>query len=535
MKALHAPIECAPHARYARYALLSLGVTLATACGVPATPAMPSAESARETQSRAMATTTAGQNKCGAKNHNRPFVIEWDATDTSSFEARAKTDVIFVKYDGCELRVLEGCVNDSARGAFGSYRQPEWTSGSVEVLEVANETDLHAKLPLGMATLGGRVQNGEKFRMEYFVAGTRSATRENVYRSDLSKVPGCSEATHFVYGYNLGAFALGSANQLSGEVEGSVFGGPGIGGKHTKKVKAEKTGGVLSTCRGTSAKETETCKTPIRVTLREIDEGTNPDQKAMFAPETPTAKNLAGKLKIASDREKQAAEHADQAKQKQVARDGKGCLAELDKHDKLDPRPIGLSTTASSNIAMLRGQCVMLAGQCDAGKQLYRRALEASGALQVGGPDMLDKSTDFTASQYCQGAGVSGRDRIAKAVMALSMAAYQGKHEPSECRTHIDTLKALVPITPPKDDDDDTITNAGDALALTGVQCLARAGDCEGSFKLFTESAAHPEWYRYAKPERRKLMTEANAPLRRGPDARATFKMQLTGSACKGP
>src|SRR4051794_40248393 len=108
-------------------ASLPLAMTFATACGAPGAPTMPSPQTAQETQSRAMASTTAGQNKCGAKNHNRPFVIEWDATDTSSFEARAKTDVIFVKYDGCELRVLEGCVNDSARGSFGSYRQPEWT------------------------------------------------------------------------------------------------------------------------------------------------------------------------------------------------------------------------------------------------------------------------------------------------------------------------------------------------------------------------------------------------------------------------
>jgi hypothetical protein len=484
-----------------------------------------------------MASTTAGQNKCGAKNHNRPFIIEWDATDTSSFEARAKTDVIFVRYDGCELQVLEGCVNDSARGAFGSYRQVEWTSGSVEVMEVANETELYAKLPLGIATLGGRVQNGEKFRMEYFVAGTRSATRDKVYRSDVAKVAGCSEATHFVYGYNLGAFALGSANQLSGEVEGSVFGGPSIGGKHSKRVKAEKTGGLLSSCRGNSAKEADTCKTPIRVTLREIDEGTNPDQKAMVAPETPTAKNLAGRLKIASDREKQAAEHADQAKQKLVARDGKGCLAELDLHDKLDPRPIGLSTNAQSNIAMLRGQCVMLAGQCEAGKQLYRRAIEASGALQVSSPEIFDRSTDFTASQYCQGSGVSGRDRIGKAVMDLSQGAFMGKREPAFCQASIDTLKALLPVTPPRDEDDRTITDAPDSLALTGPECLAKAGDCEAAFKAFIEVGAHPEYFKYAKAERRKLM-EQNLAMRRtsnAGEARAMFKSMLVGSSCKDP
>lgn len=49
----------------------------------------------------------------------------------SMFESRAATDVIFVHYEGCGLKVLEACANDSIRGAFGAYRPVEWTSGSV--------------------------------------------------------------------------------------------------------------------------------------------------------------------------------------------------------------------------------------------------------------------------------------------------------------------------------------------------------------------------------------------------------------------
>ena len=39
-------------------------------------------------QSKLMEKTFAGNNKCNPKNHNRPFIIEWDATDMSSFESR---------------------------------------------------------------------------------------------------------------------------------------------------------------------------------------------------------------------------------------------------------------------------------------------------------------------------------------------------------------------------------------------------------------------------------------------------------------
>jgi hypothetical protein len=479
------------------YAFAALA--LVSACGGATVPAAGSPE---DVQAKAMSQTYAGKNKCNAKAHDRPFVIEWDATDMSGFEARAKSDVVFVKYAGCELQILDGCTNDSVRGALGSYRPVEWTSGSVEVMQIDNEGELFAKLPLGANSLGGRVQGGEKFRMEYFVAGTRTATRDKVFRSDLAAVPACREATHFVYGYNLGAFALGASTHLKGEVGGS-FSGIGVGGSRTKKAKAEKTGGDLGTCRAESAKEIESCKTPIRLTLREIDDGVNPDAQAMLAAETPSAQNLAGKLKAESDKEKAAAERADQARLKLAARDGKGCLAELDVHDALDPRPAGLSTNGKSGWSLLRSQCLMLAGQCDAGKRLYRSALQATSSMDLG-PEQLDRSVDGVAGMFCQGAGMSARDRIMKASIELSQAAYQSKKDAAFCSGHIKTLRDLIPTTPPRDEDDATILNAPDALANAGTACLVKAGDCDAAWTHYEDTWRRTDYYKFASAERQK-------------------------------
>src|SRR5207248_40261 len=126
--------------------------------------------------------TVAGKNRCNPKEQDRPFVIEWDATDMSSFEAKTASDVVFVKYDGCNLRVLDACSNDSVKGQLGAYGAVDWTSGSVEKLDIANEGDLYAKLPLGAGTLGGRIHAGEQFHMEYYVSGTRKATRGEVFQ-----------------------------------------------------------------------------------------------------------------------------------------------------------------------------------------------------------------------------------------------------------------------------------------------------------------------------------------------------------------
>lgn len=485
------------------FGISTLGFVVA-ACGGGGS-AVPGAQQPQDVQAKAMANTFAGKNKCNPKNHDRPFIIEWDATDMSGFEARTKSDVVFVKYDGCELKVLDNCVNDSVRGSFGSYRPVEWTSGSVEVMEIENEGDLYAKLPLGAATLGGRVQGGEKFRMEYFVAGTRNATRDKIYRSDLMNTAGCKDATHFVYGYNLGAFALGASSNVKGEV-GGTFWGVGAGGSKSSKSKAEKTGGQLATCRGDSAKEVESCKTPIRLTLREIEDGTNPDAQAMMAAETPTAANLAGKLKAATDREKKAAEHADQARAKLTARDGKSCIAELDMHDKLDPRPAGLSTNAKgSYYAMLRAQCLMVMGQCDAGKQLYRRSLEATATVQMG-PEQVDRSVDAVAGMFCQGSNMNGRDRIIKATQELSQGAYMSKKDTAFCAAQVKTLKELIPTTKPKDEDDDAVLNAPDALSNSGTACFVKAGDCDAAWNHYVDMNKHPEYYKFSKPERRELI-----------------------------
>ena len=95
-----------------------------------------------------MGSTFAGKNACNAKNHERPFTVEWDGTDASSFESRAENDVVFVHYEGCSLQIIDTCTSDSVRGSLGSYLPVDWTSGAVEKIDIANESDLYAKLPL---------------------------------------------------------------------------------------------------------------------------------------------------------------------------------------------------------------------------------------------------------------------------------------------------------------------------------------------------------------------------------------------------
>ncbi len=458
------------------------GLALVVACGggagVPATT--PNRESG---QSGLMEKTFAGQNKCNAKNHERPFIVEWDATDASSFESRASTDLVFVKYEGCELKVLDECADEAIRGTFGTYRPVDWTSGGLEKIDIKNEGELFAKLPLGVASLGARVSAGEQFHMEYYVAGVRTATRGSVYRKDLARIPACKGATHFVFGYNLGAFALASAKNIDGEVGASAF-GFGAGGKAKHESAAEKKGGLLSRCHGESAKEVEGCKAPIRLTLREISESDNPDAEAMRAPDNKASLNAAGKV----DREltgiKKANAFSESARQKWTARDGKGCLADLDSHDRLDPEH--KSTNPKQLGASMRSWCLMLAGQCDAGKDLDRKS--SQNMMPNMAPDMLDNAVNGHASDYCPTGSIKDpRARARKDAHTLTLSNVQ-KVSAGDCLAAYRSLKATRDATNPKPTaEQDHDLHMAFFMLPTASSCLAKAGDCKNAWAAYQD------------------------------------------------
>lgn len=347
-------------------------------------------------QSKLMDQTFAGQNACDPANHKRPFIIEWDATDMSSFEQIVNNDIVVVRYEGCTLTVLDECRNESIRGSQGAYLPPEWTSGSLETIDISNEGELYAKLPLGSASLGGRVSGGESFHMEYFVAGTRQATRDSVYAADLAANPGCEGATHFVHSYNLGAFALGSASELNVEAGGSAYGYVEAGGNRSSKQSAEKKGGDLSTCSSDSAQEIRGCKAPIRLGLRKVRDGENPDKAAMTQPDTSESLNAAGKVEAKVDAAAQVNELRSSIMAKANAGDGQGCLNDLDAQDKLAPTQP--STDPKVPISHTRSRCLMMAGKCDAGKKLMTEYFAAQGSMDAA---TIDTVVKIDYDKYC--------------------------------------------------------------------------------------------------------------------------------------
>lgn len=429
-------------------------------------------------QSRLMDDTFAGQNACNPENHKRPFIVEWDATDASSFESLTASDIVFVKYEGCNLVVLDECKNDSLAGDMGAYKPVEWTTGGLETIDIQNSAELYAKLPLGEATLGARVAGGEAFHMEYYVAGTRYASRDAVYQGDIEGRYGCETATHFVYAYNLGAFALGSKNEFVAEAGASAFGFGGGAGSNSSS-SADKRGGDLAVCSAESATEIAGCKAPIRLSLRNIRPGESPEAQGMAAPVSDASMTAVASMDAKLQANDQASGYIKSAQEKMNAGDGKGCLAELTKHDKADPKD--KSEDPNSVYSQFRAQCLMLSGQCAAGRQLMGKWFEKH---TTNGPEQIDKGVDSIVSTKCRGK-MTTRDKLLTSSYNLMQGANMTKESPEFCQSNFDTAMKAMAKAKPRGDDDRAVTGAPRNLYATAPHCFVKAGDCKGARKAF--------------------------------------------------
>lgn len=294
-----------------------------------------------------------GQARCPDEDGDaRPFVVEWDATDLATFEAKASRDLVFVRYEDCEIEMLYGCSDNGVPGRYGAYQAPIFTSGTVESFEMHDQAELWAKLPLGAASIGAEVSADESLELQYFVSGTANSTRNYVERATLADNGRCAEATHYVSAYNLGAFRLLAHKQASREGSAAV-----AGGGQSAESSNLKNGGDIEDC---DSRTQQKCRVPIRLVLQEIDE-TSQDLDASAAgapradpePAEDTVSERASKLR-----------HA--ALDKAEARDAAGCLEDLDRADAL----IDDDETRKESVA-IRAYCTMLT-DCAKGEELFR-------------------------------------------------------------------------------------------------------------------------------------------------------------------
>lgn len=406
--------------------------------------------------------TAVGKNRCAdaATNQLRPFVVEWDATDLASFEAKAARDIVFVKYEGCQLTVIEGCSDAGIPGKYGRYQPPQFTSGTLEGFEIKTEDELYAKLPLGVASFGGRLSMGESLKLSYYVTGSASASRESITRAEIEPNPKCAQATHFVSSYTLGAFELDSQKSSAASAEVGV-GDIGGGGEHKSDEKNLKRGGEMEDCK-TQAQRS--CRVPIRVVLQPLGGGAEAgDAKLGVAPPPappPVDQTPAG----------QARALRFEAGKKRDNGDGAGCLADLERAEKLDPHGADRGTQYTQAV------CEMLAGLCEAGKKRMREFLAAQDTGRKQTDKELDQQVKSSANTYCPASrGGTPEEQVTRAMSAIAQA--QSRGETARCVEEAEAISKLIPTLPmPKHLPPRSTANA---VLNQAAMCLQAAGKCD--------------------------------------------------------
>jgi hypothetical protein len=198
------------------------------------------------------------------------LVTEWNAAEKANLQALLGGGAVAVQFSGCEMRLLPNC------RLPGRYMWIHTTATSDRV-EIENDAQLYAKLPLGAVSLSGELRKWGKLTVETTVSG--QVRLDGMMASQISADPSCAEATHLVDGLSLGAFALsagglesskGGVNVARVPIEG--------GGQLSQSASVVRAAGNATSCQSaTDQQPNADCASPIQVFLAPIPGRAEPE------------------------------------------------------------------------------------------------------------------------------------------------------------------------------------------------------------------------------------------------------------------
>jgi uncharacterized protein len=239
----------------------------------------------------------------GIPEYAKPLVVDMPAAERGDLELALEDGLVAVRYDCNQLAVVTDCGAGGSYG-FAAFNQKE------QVVKLSSEMDVKANLPISGGAIGaklaGEFARGRSLDVAMMMVGKQRTTRAWLTRGDLVEArPGaCSEATHFIRGATVGAFALDTA--ANAEVRGTaqVFGVPGVGkigaGAGTSSSSEMRSkDGSLEACASASKQDLSPpadCSALLRLELTVID----PEGAPAPAPrDEQTASLCAGELVFA--------------------------------------------------------------------------------------------------------------------------------------------------------------------------------------------------------------------------------------------
>jgi len=187
----------------------------------------------------------------------------------ANVSAMSNQGVLAVRYTakGCALKleVLPNCIGD------GTYSFSAYPGNETRIAE--NKTELFAKLPLGAATLEGKLGVGHSIRTDYRIAGMMTLPIGQMYEQSSLRGQDCERATHIVNRIYVGGFALVTGESREIAAAATVF-GVGAGGSNTHVGELVASEGSAAGCEEAqrSGSLSTQCRVPLRLGLQAIAE-----------------------------------------------------------------------------------------------------------------------------------------------------------------------------------------------------------------------------------------------------------------------
>jgi hypothetical protein len=201
----------------------------------------------------------ASQARCDAAlRSDSPLVTEWSSAEKANLQARLSSGGLAVEYTGCNMRPLLACT------VRGSYRWQRTTLAS-ESIEIHDQDELFAKLPLGALALEGELARSGRLAVRTMVSGQYML--EGSAAGDVPDYGECAQATHLLTAVSIGSFKLHSGGTL--EASGSVGAGLYSGGARTESSETLlREAGDFESCKQSSdEKPNLDCSSPIQAFL----------------------------------------------------------------------------------------------------------------------------------------------------------------------------------------------------------------------------------------------------------------------------
>lgn len=197
-----------------------------------------------------------------------PLVVDWPTEQRGDLETAMKGGIAVVAYDCKTVKVLSDCQGEGKYNFTGITMQEE-------VIRMEDADEIALTLSNGAALgakLSAELERGTTLDVAFAMVGKRRTSSPTLAKADLRGGSKCNEATHFVRGANVGAFAMKTGSKGSVSTAAEIL-GQGVRAASSSSQINETSAGQIADCKTADPdgpSPPKQCGSPIRVLLLSI-------------------------------------------------------------------------------------------------------------------------------------------------------------------------------------------------------------------------------------------------------------------------